>query len=668
MEMNFNNFTVSQLFTITDVKTDVLPSVNISSKNVPSRHGTIFQGAQIGERRITVSIMFKKDYNYQIDEDGTPRASEFQNYIRSIVYYLQTDEPKKLIFSDEPDRYYWAICTGIEVDRMLKMGQGSITFTCSDPYLYSTEEYLYEQDEVDGLWHVDNRGTVESHPRVRVEFNSDATYLGVISPESVIQLGRVGGTDESNKTYKYKDNLKTMNNWYYGSQATMSTDCQFDPNITVTCTGEVMKPSLVQYSESDAPQSPYNYKGTQMMTTLDTKYRSKYFNARLQFDFMSSNASVRDPSQVGAIQIHLLDINNNVIAMCGMNDHDKTVELTNPYIKLGNTTVWSDSPKLPTPTIKKYTKVFDSEDDLPADANLVKSYERNKGYSKAHVDANNAPVFKGSVVTYKSVKQAYQASERYYDKATKKYKYRTVTKYKYVKVENPMKKLKQGDTYRVKSTKSGWVCIYLNSKCTQVGWIQNKYVTVTEPETETVYVYTRKIYPDKNIGKYTDLWGYFRVIRAPHSNGKGDIWTLEMYRFKTTKGVTKAVKLMSKKITESTGKKYTSAGALAKVAVTFVSRKDGKPISRMSFNYLEVTTMNEYGEEYESEPHIIAGAGDVIEIDYSVPSVELNGESILEEVDIGSRFSPLQPFMQTDMAIDSDAEFNAEVYLTEKFL
>lgn len=639
MEMNFNNYTVSQLFTITELNIDVLPSVSISSKNVPSRHGTIFQGAQIGERTIEVGIMLKQDYEHQYNTDGTPRSSVFQNYVRSIVYYLQTDEPKKLIFSDEPDRYYWAICTGITIDRLLKIGQGTITFTCNDPYMYATEEKVFFRDVDTMKWLVDNTGTAEAFPKVRVEFESNATYLGVVTPESVIQIGNIANEETGTNTTKaYKDHIRSISNWYYGSQATMSRDCQFDPEVTCLGTGEVMRPSLKQYEENDKPESPYGWKGTQMMTDLPSDVHSKYFKARLQFNFNSGADGVRDPAQCGALQIHLLDANNNQIACVGMNDHDSVVELTNPYMKLGYDDVWKEFPALPTPTTKRYVKVFDNEEDVPADATITNKYERTKSYATVTIAYSSCPIYN----TYKAGR----------------------------KLKTTIKN-KEGTKYRVKThneEKYGkWIEIYLNSKCTSTGWVHNNNVTYNEPESETVYVYTRKIYPDKNIGKYTDLWGYYMVTREPHNNGKGDIWTIELYRLQTVNGVEKATKLVSKKFTDSTGTKYTSGGKLAKVAVSFVSRGTQKPLSHMSFNYLYVQTINDKSE-VEKEPHIIATNGDVIEIDYSVPSVELNGESILHEVDIGSRFSPLQPFMRTELELTSDGIIYGEVRLTDRFL
>lgn len=670
MEISFNGFTLSQLFGITDVRITTLPSVEVTSKKVPSRHGTIFQGATIGEREIEIDIYLIQEYMYQFDEEGVPKSSVFNNYLRSIVYYLQTNEPKKLIISDEPDRYYWAICTEFNVERLLKLGTGTIKFLCNDPYLYATQDRTFTFDNT-GKTNVDNEGTVETYPRLTVNATSDMNYLAVVTPESVVQIGTLAGEDDTtNKVKKFKDGLTTLNRWSYGSQATMATDSQFDSEVTVTGDGEVMRPSLSQYDESSAPTGSYNYKGTQMLTTLDSQYRTKYFDAKLRFIF-SSRASYNAekdscvPEQAGAITFHLMDINNNVISRFGMYDCYKNTETNIPYIRLGDSTaIWTDKAKQPKPTTKRYSKVFESEDDVPEDAKLVNSYERTKKYATVIIDIANCPVYKGSEITYKTIATPYKTTQRVYDSKQKRYVTKTVTKYKYSKEINPMTRLKQGSTYRIKSSKSGWYCIYLNSKRTSVGWVQSKNVTKKDEETETVYVYERKIYPEKDIGKYCDFYGYFRIQRKPHSNGKGDIWLLELYR---VNGITnKATKLYSKKISEKTGTKYTKAGNIAKIAVSFLNRGQCKPIGKMSFTHLELTSYP--NEPIDDTPHLIATKGDVIEIDYSVPNVEVNGESLLSEVDIGSRFDPLQPFMRTEMQISTDGTYTAEVTITEKFL
>lgn len=634
MEMNFNGFTVSQLFGITDVDIKVLPDVEVTSKKIPSRHGTIFQGATIGEREITVSIYLIKEYIHQFTEEGIPTASVYQNFIRSIVFYLQTDEPKPLIFSDEPDRYYNAICTSIDIQRLFKLGTGTITFICNDPYLYATDEKIFFKGG-NGKFLIDNCGTAPTYPRVTINCMKDMNYLAVITPESVVQIGTVGDEQsETKKITKYKDAIKTLNNWSYGSQATMMSDTQYDSEITVTGTGEVMKPALTRYGEGDII-TPYKQKGTQMITTLQSQYRSKYFDTRLQFDFHAGDANTRKPAQMGVLHIHLLDTNNNVIAVCGMYDWNRNIECNIPFVRLGATnTVWKDQAQTPTPTTKTYSKVLENEEDLPADATLVSKFERQKGYEMVALNDNSVPVYNTA--------------------STSKLK---------TTIKNKM-----GAKYRLKSESENgnWYCIYLNSACTSSGWVYKTQATKQGDESETVYTYTRKIYPDKNIGKYCDFWGYFKIARKPHGNGKGDIWELSLYRLQTVNGVEKTTKLMSKKITDASGTKYTHAGAIAKVAVTFGCCSTYEPITRMSFNHLEVEAYPT--TKIDNEPHLIASAGDTITIDYAIPEVLLNGENLMHEVDIGSRFEPIQPFMRTELEISSDGTYEADVAIRERFL
>lgn len=638
MEMNFNNFTVSQLFRIKEVEIETLPSVDVTSKKVPSRHGTIFQGATIGERQITVSIYVLREYEHQFDEEGIPRSSEFQNYVRSIVHYLQTDEPKPLIFSDEPDRYYMAICTGIDIKRLFQVGEGTITFICNDPYLYATDEKEIVFDNPTGKYIIDNYGTASVYPKLELTCADDATYLGIITPESVVQIGTIGGEDsEGNQTKKYTDSMQTVNNWRYGSQSTMPYDCEFDSSIQVSGTGEAMKPALIKYEEGDAPTGTYKYKGTQMITTLPTENQTKYFDAHLGFYFNSGGEGYLRPEQMGNIHIRLLDINNNEIARVGMSDYHTTTECNEPYWNLGQSNVWKDQPKQPTPTTKRYTKVLESEEELPSDAKLITNFERNRGYQTVTINYNEITVWKGAGKSFGL--KCYLRN-----KIGTEYRIKTLDEEKY----------------------GGWIEIYLNSACTSSGWVWNTMVTQNGEEIEDVYVYERKIYPAKNVGKYCDFWGYFKVSRKPYGNGEGDIWDFAIYRLKTENGKNVATKIASKRITDSSGTKYTNAGSIAKIAVGFMSRGTAQPLSSMAFSHLEIVSYP--NEPINNEPHLIATAGDIIEVDYSIPMVTLNGENIMHEVDIGSRFEPLQPFMRTELQVNSDGGFNTIVKIRERFL
>lgn len=111
----------------------MLPSLTQRQLAVAGKHGTWDFKGNTYENRI-ISVEFKYV------------GSTFLNLrskARDIAHWLsQTEAPKKLIFSDEPDKYYLAkIYSSVGLQNILRVGQGSIEFECK-PFAYSTAQDL----------------------------------------------------------------------------------------------------------------------------------------------------------------------------------------------------------------------------------------------------------------------------------------------------------------------------------------------------------------------------------------------------------------------------------------------------------------------------------------------------------------------------------------------
>ncbi|MGG3480580.1 distal tail protein Dit [Peribacillus frigoritolerans] len=95
---------------------------------------------------------------------------DLQKLKEDLAEWLIHDEPKPLIFDDEPDRIYYAVVDGsFEPDEILRWGQGVIPFVCPDPYKYGDEETIKL-----GGFPIRNEGTVEASPVFSVKFSTSA--------------------------------------------------------------------------------------------------------------------------------------------------------------------------------------------------------------------------------------------------------------------------------------------------------------------------------------------------------------------------------------------------------------------------------------------------------------------------------------------------------------
>ncbi|MBL3644037.1 phage tail family protein [Bacillus sp. RHFB] len=96
---------------------------------------------------------------------------DLQKLKEDLAEWLIHDEPKPLIFDDEPDRIYYAVVDGsFEPDEILRWGQGVIPFVCPDPYKYGDEETIKL-----GGFPIRNEGTVEASPIFSAKFSAAAS-------------------------------------------------------------------------------------------------------------------------------------------------------------------------------------------------------------------------------------------------------------------------------------------------------------------------------------------------------------------------------------------------------------------------------------------------------------------------------------------------------------
>ncbi|MGE6379923.1 distal tail protein Dit, partial [Peribacillus muralis] len=100
---------------------------------------------------------------------------DLQKVKEDLAEWLIHDEPKPLIFDDEPDRVYYAVVDGsFDPDEILKWGQAVIPFICPDPYKYGEEESL-----ILGDFPIRNVGSLKTNPIFSIKFLSNTTNYTV---------------------------------------------------------------------------------------------------------------------------------------------------------------------------------------------------------------------------------------------------------------------------------------------------------------------------------------------------------------------------------------------------------------------------------------------------------------------------------------------------------
>lgn len=629
MEMLFNNVVITQLIHITEVNKNPYPSRKINSIEVPNRHGVYFQGAYFGERDIQVDFHLIEDY---VAIDGND--SRFNQVIRSLMFHLTTDAPAKLIFSDEPTKFYWAIVESVDLTRLFQLGEGTITFKCLDCFAYNTQLKTYQLDS--GVLKVENYGTAITYPTFNIVFSKAVSSFVIYTRDHIIQIGDPNtGTETTTPTQTnervHYDPMYSLAKWYYGSQQLITSGDTsgriYDPNMVFTCTQEVMRPeTFTEPYEDNAGTGAY--KGGFMLTNIDKSV--EYYKFVGQFDMSSRRtySSSRTPQvaeQTGMVEMIGYDTNNTVLFRLSMRDWNRKMTHNEPFFYLGNNNlIWKAGGGTAKNTVKKYTKVITSDDEIPTTAKVLSDI--------------STPTYRLTTTVSCAV---------YSTASTKSTKLMTVPK---------------GTQFKMKSSKTGWYCVYLTDDLTQVGWIGNKTCTKEDGESVRTVTYEITTYGTSN-GKYNDWWGRFELTR--YKEGNGSLWhyCIKRIDFDTEKHTI----VFEKFIDDPTNQHVKGNGKLAKVGVFISSYEDGQPIGRMSFNHLVVYDME--NDKAENTVPYIAYAGDEIEINCEEHMIYKNGDEFMEYVDVGSDFIELQPFTSTEVATVCDDE-NLQITATvqERFI
>jgi len=103
--------------------------------------------------------------------------SDLQKLKEDMAEWLIHADTKELIFKDEPDRVCFAVVDGgLDLDELIRWGEGEITFVCPDPYKYSSEEKNIPAEDI---MMINNEGNEATEPIIELTATKKATFAMV---------------------------------------------------------------------------------------------------------------------------------------------------------------------------------------------------------------------------------------------------------------------------------------------------------------------------------------------------------------------------------------------------------------------------------------------------------------------------------------------------------
>lgn len=113
----------------------ILPEIDYRSDRVGNSDGYVSRGASLGKRTIPMPFLI---------------TDELIKNRRALAKVLWTRTPKKLIFSDEPDKYWMAYPEGnINVDEIVMLGKGTINWVVNDGVAHDVNPRIFSNVVLD---------------------------------------------------------------------------------------------------------------------------------------------------------------------------------------------------------------------------------------------------------------------------------------------------------------------------------------------------------------------------------------------------------------------------------------------------------------------------------------------------------------------------------------
>ncbi|MGG3821092.1 distal tail protein Dit [Geobacillus thermodenitrificans] len=219
---SFNGITKDYVYMLRGRKRSAWAPRSLNLLTVPRKPGAYLQGVETSVREIEVPIGLVAE-----------SIGDLQKMKEDLAAWLVTDEPKELIFDDEPDRIYYAIVDEtLDLEEIARIGQGTIRFICPDPYKYGFEKEASFPSDVVSL---NYEGTAPGDPVFELEVTDPVTFAMIQNQdEEYMMIGRPAEVTTpivNTKTLLLYENGETIDSWTPatpemegGSQGTIGYD------------------------------------------------------------------------------------------------------------------------------------------------------------------------------------------------------------------------------------------------------------------------------------------------------------------------------------------------------------------------------------------------------------------------------------------------------------
>lgn len=276
---------------------------------------------------------------------------------RILAKILNVNEPKPLVFSDEPGVFYFAypsISTNLE--EIVRIGKGTITWEIPDGVAYSVAEYTFTNEDANGNLQefivVDNPGTEPMLLEMGATFFSDNGFLGLENDDQSTlalfgSIEEVDGYHYETSDILFDDHFTKDRGWSLNNGVTPPVTPVRDQVGTVSYQVDPYQ-NPVDPNEGFVKPTSYgtgiSWHGPSLTKTVPADKNGKYaksWRADWRFDFNTDGSTPTEKGkQVGHNSITFIDQNDEIICSVVFEDNNPVNERSDMAIYIRNKRVW----------------------------------------------------------------------------------------------------------------------------------------------------------------------------------------------------------------------------------------------------------------------------------------------------------------------------------------
>lgn len=290
-----------------DIRGRSIAPSDVETIETPGRRGARFRRKKYLTRLIELDVTLQ----------GTSSA-DLREKIDELTVLLDKETPRTLVFSDEPDKTYYAILTGEPVeDNIRNFEQFSLMFICPDPLKYGPEAI----QDITGGKTFKVGGTSPTKPITEVTLTAPTTFVAISNGEDVNMLGEYVEADKT----PYQRNVQVINDAMSTTTGWGATTTQEDGIIagSIKTEGGSFKPASFGTGAE--------WHGPALKRPLSTSLQ----DFRIEVDMSNTGGTTKN---VGSVQIALLDAANQIVAKIVVIKSKSADKRTWVHIKAGKKT------------------------------------------------------------------------------------------------------------------------------------------------------------------------------------------------------------------------------------------------------------------------------------------------------------------------------------------